>query len=181
MNMYYKWLFPKYKDKIVGDDNCFRIMVAKEQVEEMKPISKGKIIEYVREFFKNITMTDFEILEVNLKKNPIKRGFYSGFQKKYGLNDKRDIIWMKFTKPESEIEDGYLGVVAMGCDINFNYENTSGKIIKALGKEWDETSILIVFLKKVPSQMNRQQLESGIGNYLIGKNVPILDYYSHNI
>lgn len=181
MNMYYKWVFPKYKDKIIGNENCFRIMVAKEQVKEMKPISKNQIIEYVKEFFDIINMQDFEILDVNLNENPLKRGFYSKYMKKFNLKDKRDIIWMKFTKPESGNESGFLGVVATGCDINFNSDNSSGKIIKALGKEWDKESVLIIFLKRIPPHMNRQQLESGIGNYLIAKNVPILDYYSHNI
>lgn len=86
-----------------------------------------------------------------------------------------DIIWMKFTT------DDYLGVVATSLDINFSTTNTSGKIINHLDKKWNEEFVLVFPLPNIPKPLNRQLIESGIGNYLISKNVPILDFYSHNM
>lgn len=83
---------------------------------------------------------------------------YEKIQHNYGLDDKRDLVWLKFTK------DGYLGVIATSNDINFNVSrnksdydkkhkifnsynqkfekhwvyNSSGILLHKLGKEWDE-------------------------------------------
>ena len=175
----YRYFFPKYKDKMVKRDDCFRIKIAEEQV-KLQPVSKEMIKEHIRNFLDDLsTELDYEIREVNLTKTPIKRGFYFDFVKKDGLKDKKDIVWMKFTKEEKG--EDFLGVVATGNDINFNANNASGKIIKSLGKNWNEDYVLIVLLKKMPSYLNRQLVESGIGNYLISKEVPILDYFSQNL
>ena len=48
--------------------------------------------------------------------------------------------------------------------------------------EWDEGTVLVfplINLKKL-KDLDRSDIESGIGNYLIDNDVPILDYYSHN-
>ncbi|MDK7182423.1 hypothetical protein [Lacticaseibacillus rhamnosus] len=82
------------------------------------------------------------------------------------------IIWMKFTK------DGYLGVVAAGTDINFSENTTSGQIIRHVDQEWDENFVLIFPLSRISDGL-RKDIECGVGNYLIQKGVPILDYYSH--
>lgn len=79
-------------------------------------------------------------------------------------------------------------MIGVGCDIQFTKkakENTSaGKINTFLGgeNEWDEKHVLIFPLNGIEKleEFNRSDIESGIGNYLIAKNVPILDYYSHN-
>lgn len=89
--------------------------------------------------------------------------------------DKNNLIWIKFTM------DGYLGVVATSADVNFNMHNNCGRIIEHVRKKWDERFVLIFPLKKIPKNLNRQLIESGIGNYLISKNVPILDFCSHNL
>ncbi|AYG01643.1 hypothetical protein [Lactococcus allomyrinae] len=80
---------------------------------------------------------------------------------------------MKFTK------GGFLGVIAVSDDINFNLGTTSGIIISKLNKKWDDSFVLIFPLKNIPSELKRGDIECGIGNYLVAKGVPILDYYSH--
>lgn len=107
------------------------------------------------------------------------------------LKDKKDIVWMKFTKQK------YLVVVAISKDINFDipessevYDvkkgkdrwryNTSGIIIHHLNMEWDESFVLFFPLINIPSGKTRKDIEMAIGNYLIDKGVPILDFYSHN-
>lgn len=114
---------------------------------------------------------------------------YKKIQDEYNLNNPHDIVWMKFTK------DGYLGVVASGSDINFKkpnskseynlkYDdkwayNTSGILIDMLGKEWDESFVLVFPLVNIPKHLNRQDIENGIGNFLLYNSVRILDLYSH--
>ena len=105
----------------------------------------------------------------------------------YALENERDIVWMKFTK-----DSGYLGVVATSNDINFDIpasedeygkklnRNTSGIIIHQLGKEWDESFVLVFPLVDIPQDKSRSDIERAIGNHLISEGVPILDYYSHN-
>ena len=107
--------------------------------------------------------------------NPQRKVPYYKISVEYGSEDKRDIVWLKFTK------DGYLGAVCVSNDVNFSYETTSGKIISSLNKCWDETSVILVPLCNIPDQLDRRTIESSIGNYLIEKGVPILDYYSHNM
>jgi hypothetical protein len=174
MTNYYNLIFPKYVDKSVKNKDCFRINVAKEQA-KMKTVAKDDIISYVNNFLESIDMVRIKEPEVDLEKNPIKRGRYAKMKEENNLKDKKDIVWIKFTK------DNYLGVVASGADINFNMDNTSGKIINALGKEWDESYVLVFPLINRYSDVNRHRIESAIGNYLISQNVPILDYYSHNL
>ncbi len=115
--------------------------------------------------------------------------------KQFGLDDERDIVWIKFTS------DGYVGVVAASNDVNFqippvnstkdDYDrpgrskkwkyNSSGIIIHYLKKKWDESFVLIFPIKNMPSGMTRHRVEKEVGNYLIVKNIAILDYYSHRI
>ena len=136
------------------------------------------------------------------------RKYYEYIQKRHNLKIPRrgdytdlDIVWMKFTKEREG--SGFLGVVAAGADINFDIPpsekcynetsdgkpktnannwkyNTSGIIIDSLGKKWDEDSILVFPLEGIDTlELTRGDIECGIGNYLIDKGVPILDYYSH--
>lgn len=174
MDNWTKFIFPKYKDKTVNDDDCLRMIVAKEQ-SKLKPVEKKTIILYCKKYFEIIGMKDI-VVEINLNENPIKRGFYTKIKNDYGLSSKKDIVWFKFTT------DNFLGVVAASDDINFNTTNTSGKIIGNLEKIWD-TSYVIIFPLKFDdiNYMNKQRIESGLGNYLISKGVPILDYFSHNL
>lgn len=100
---------------------------------------------------------------------------YEHIKRQYRLNNQADIVWMKFTT------DAYLGVVASSNDINFNYDNTSGKIIKSINKEWDKNRIIIVPLSNINERQERLLIEKMIGNYLSDNNIPIIDLYSHNL
>ena len=73
-------------------------------------------------------------------------------------------------------------VIYFFTDYDKNY-TTAGRINKSLGLEWDDSEVLIFPLNipsKIQGVLNRSDIESGIGNYLISKGVPILDFYSHN-
>lgn len=178
MESWIKYIIPKYEDKSVKDEDCFRMKVARQQAKK-NIVEIKDIKEYCDKFLKGLKDDDYilnyDILVMNLKENPIKWGFYTKIKNKYNLSDKGDIVWLKFTK------DGYLGVVASSNDINFSDGNTSGKILKFLGKKWNKDIVVIIPLKFEDDILNRQLVESGIGNYLISKDVPILDYFSHNL
>lgn len=111
---------------------------------------------------------------VHPKKTKLRRIEYSKINK----GNKEDIVWIKFTT------DNYISVIGTGCDIYFTEHaknnTTAGRIIQRLELEWDDSEVLIFPLKNIPKGLNRSDIESGIGNYLISQNVPILDYYSHN-
>lgn len=102
---------------------------------------------------------------------------YNIIQEQFDLKAPQDIIWLKFT------EDGYLGVVADSFDINFRYDNSSGKLIRAIDKtkKWN-TSFVVIFplTKDLLASKFRKEIETAVGNYLIEKGVPIIDYFSHN-
>lgn len=146
----------------------------------------------------NNTLKD---LQMNIVKNPrfdfvednkITKEDYKKIKREHFLKNSEDIVWLKFTK------DGFIGVVAVSDDINFaippNKEaynekregsnkkwkyNTSGIIIHKLGKEWDDSFVLIFPLSEIPNGITRQQIEHKIGNDLIEADIPILDFYSH--
>lgn len=101
---------------------------------------------------------------------------YDAIQAYFGLNDPRDIVWLKFTR------DGFLGVVADSFDINFCDDSTSGRLLRCVGKMWDSRFVVIFPIS--PAVMarcghTRREIETGIGNYLAAKGVPIIDFYSH--
>lgn len=97
---------------------------------------------------------------------------------KINSDNKENIIWIKFNT------SGIISVIGTGCDIYFTdatKNNTkSGRINIALNQEWDDRFVLIFPLREFPDDLNRSDIESGIGNYLIAKGITILDYYSHN-
>lgn len=100
---------------------------------------------------------------------------YTAIQKQYNLNFQKDLVWLKFTT------DGYVGVVGDSSDINHSYTNTAGRLLKIVSKAWDPSN---VFIFPITSEMlkykTRKEIETGIGQYLISKGVPIIDFYSHN-
>ncbi len=100
---------------------------------------------------------------------------YEHIQQLYKLNNKSDIVWMRFTT------DGFLGVVASSNDINFDYDTNSGKIIEYVNKKWNERRIIIVPLPEITGRNERVLIEKMIGNYLYDHKVPIIDLYSHNL
>jgi hypothetical protein len=120
---------------------------------------------------------------------------YRHIAQQYGLNSEKHLIWMKDTK------SGHTGVVAASNDCNFDIPsnegdyncttdgkcknrnnkwkyNTSGIIIHKLGQVWNEDFILLFPLKGICDE-SLGDIECGIGEYLISKGTPILDYYSH--
>jgi hypothetical protein len=147
----------------------FRLQKA-EQQSKLKPASTSCIIRFTNEFLGSLGMSHISACRC-IDPEHID---YEQIKVSNHLNDCRDIVWMKFTK------DGFLGAVAVSNDINFNMEFTSGIIIEHLHKEWDQSFVLIFPLVNIPEQYTRHDIEKGIGNYLIAKGIPILDYYSHN-
>lgn len=105
---------------------------------------------------------------------------YDVIKDKFGLENVWDLVWLKFSiKPNSN--QRYLGVVAVGNDINYSYSLSAGKLIKEVGHKWDESFVCIFPLtKEICSYKKRRQIETGVGNYLIDRSVPIIDFYSHN-
>ncbi len=173
----YEMIMPSIKNRSVLSDSKenfnFRIEVARDQAKK-KPVDKGSIIGYVNEFFKLLGMEPVDDPYVHPKATEKRRINY------YEINpeSKEDIVWIKFNT------DGHISVVGTSCDISFSdyaKEHTAAGIInKALNKEWDEKEVLVFPLKGMPQNLFRSDIESGVGNYLISKQVPILDYYSHN-
>lgn len=168
--------------------DSYRVAKAREQA-KLVPIPVDDIVGYVNEFL--------EVLGMEKVENPrfeIPEGL-SGDELEEYLDEKlyapmcekhktcEDLVWMKFTT------DGFLGVVAVSNDINFDIpkdgethlckRTTSGIIIHSLGKVWDRSFVLAFPLVRIPEGLKRGNIECGIGNYLIDNGVPILDFYSH--
>ena len=175
-NEYLKWIMLSIKNRSAFNSD-FRVTKAKEQ-SEMEPVSKEKIVKHVNEFLQLIDIEAVSNPVVNLKNTEKRRIDYANIAQKNQLKDRADIVWIKFTT------DGYISVIGTSCDISFSNKTkgktSSGHIIEKLGKEWDDSLVLIFPLKNIPHNLNRSDIESGIGNYLISKKVPILDFYSHN-
>ena len=115
------------------------------------------------------------VWDKTVKKYSVWENKYSKIKEKFGLSHTKNIIWLKFT------QKGYLGVVAKGMDINFFNDNTSGKLVNAVNDKWDESFVLIFPLTdSILYKRDTGEIERAIGNYLISKGVPIIDFYSHN-
>ncbi|MEE0862454.1 MAG: hypothetical protein U0L79_05675 [Lachnospiraceae bacterium] len=111
----------------------------------------------------------------NTEKYSVWENKYSSIQKKFGLKHTRNILWLKFT------DSGHLGVVAKGMDINFNYSNTSGRLVDKVDMKWDKSFVIIFPLTEIIlNGKNTGDIEKAVGNYLISKGIPIIDFYSHN-
>ncbi|WP_297723474.1 hypothetical protein [uncultured Mobiluncus sp.] len=169
-------------------ENAPRIVKAQEQAKK-QPVPPEEIIKYVNEFLKALDMPTVESPRLDLPsglindelEDYIDSHLYAPICDAGG--DCRDLVWMKFTNL------GFLGVVAVSNDINFDIpkdgdshlckRKTSGIIVHALGQSWDRRFVLAFPLKSIPEDLRRGHIETGIGNYLIERNVPILDYYSH--
>ena len=119
-----------------------------------------------------------------------KKNTYDQYDEKYvsivdrfELERVSDILWFKFT------DKGHLAVVASSCDINWDYSLSCGSLVKEVGEQFDDS---FVFVFPLTQQMIRTKaephsdrkysvsdLELAVGNYLIHKGVPIIDYFSH--
>jgi hypothetical protein len=191
---------PYGKKSSVHYGDMTRFKKADEQ-SKLEIVSLEKIIGYTNDFLRRIGIEQVQ--------NPVVRNYeiephnprmvlldYERIKRDSRLNNRRHIVWMKFTT------DGFLGVVAASDDVNFgmphskkqyndttdgkpksrsnNWQyNTSGIIIHHLNKKWDTNYVLVFPLANIDDKL-RKNIECGIGNYLIAKGVPILDYYSHN-
>ena len=173
-----KRIIPSIKNRTVSIDNLnkgfnFRIEKAKEQ-HLLSVVDREDIKKYVKDYLSSLGMDISFDPVIKPKKTETRRFIYSKINKE----NKEDIIWIKFTK------DNYISVIGTGCDIYFTEytknNTTAGLIIQALGLEWDDSEVLVFPLNNIPYGLNRSDIESGIGNYLISKGVPILDFYSHN-
>ena len=109
---------------------------------------------------------------------------YFEIKDKFDLERETDIIWLKMTTK------GHVAVIAKGCDINWNSDNSSGKLVQAVGEELCPDLLFIFPItrqmtreKKNPKSWERKfstaELELGVGNYLLDQGIPIIDYYSH--
>ena len=109
---------------------------------------------------------------------------YEYIKAKFDLERVSDLLWFKFT------DTRHLAVVAKSCDINWDYGNTCGQLVDYVGKKFDNSFIFVFPLTKEmirtkadPHSKYRKyttgDLECAVGNYLIEKGVPIIDYYSH--
>ncbi len=177
----YDWIMPSIRNRSLsrkpenGEYN-FRIEKAKQQL-MLSPVDREEIVDYVNEFIVGLGMKRIDNPHVKPKAAEKRRFDYA----KINPDSKDDIVWIKFSKRNN---DDYISVIGTSCDIFFsdNAKNNTpaGIINQVLGLEWDEDDVLIFPLINMPKHLYRSDIESGIGNYLISKGVPILDYYSHN-
>ena len=109
---------------------------------------------------------------------------YDLIKAKFKLERASDLLWFKFTNK------GHLAVVASSFDLNWRYDLSCGILVKEVGELFDESFVFVFPLtqqmirtKAEPSSYLRRykvsDLELAVGNYLIDKGVPIIDYYSH--
>lgn len=106
---------------------------------------------------------------------------YNVIKNKFKLNRPSDIVWIKFTTM------GHVGVVAKGCTINFDSKRSDGQpisstvLVEEAGEVWqNHFAMIFPMTSEILGTRLVGELALGIGNYLIDKKVPIIDYYSHN-
>ena len=179
---YLKWIEPSIPNrsvKIEENKFNFRLEKAKQQL-TLITVSKDRIIDHVNNFFRIMDMETVDKSKAKVK--PIKRATRRIAYAKINPDNKNNIVWIKFSIIKGK--EDIISVIGTGCDIFFSEhckKNSSAGIInQRLGMEWNEDCVLIFPLKKIRKGLNNSDIESGIGNYLISKGVPILDFYSHN-
>lgn len=181
-----KWIFPSIKNRSVDSEDKlfnFRLEKAKEQYRQAckSTLDEKYLVECVNEFLDQLGMKKIMNPKIVLKNTESHRISYSDIRSEYG-NQKDDIVWIKLSVSESGIK--MISVIGTSEDIfftkNTKNKSSSGKINKKLKLEWVEDYVYIFPLLNIPEGLYRSDIESGIGNYLIDKGFPILDYYSHN-
>ncbi len=109
---------------------------------------------------------------------------YDAIKDKFNLERPSDILWFKFTN------EGHLAVVASSNDINWDEKSSSGVLVNEIKEKLDDSFVFVFPLtqemirtKDQPNSFYREytcaEIELAVGNYLISKGVPIIDYYSH--
>ena len=175
----FSYIMPSIKNRSLKyvdgkKDFNFRLEMARIQAEK-EPVDQEVLIRYVNEFLEMLGMEVVENPRVEVRGGETHRINYSSITTR--LTNKDDIVWIKFT------DDNFISVIGTSRDIYFSEKaknNTSSGIInQKLNKDWDEKEVLIFPLINIPDGLYRSDVECGIGNYLISKGVPILDYYSH--
>ena len=100
---------------------------------------------------------------------------YDVIKNKFNLGKPSDIVWIKFT------DKGHVGVIAKSFDINFDSKTSSTVLVEEVREAWDKSFVMIFPMTyEILGNRSVGDLELGIGNYLIDKKVPIIDFYSHN-
>ena len=167
---------PKTVDEIINLTNSFL------QSNGLKPVDNPKFTSF------SVDNSDKTVVGKNNDKLEDKINDHFGLVKN-PLNKPSHVIWMKFAK------NGQLGVVAASNDYNFDippssdvYNETtngngwkyatSGIILHKLNLEWDESFLLIFPLQDIEDSWLKD-IETGMGNFLIENDVPIVDFYSH--
>lgn len=163
---------PDYRCSVDYDKTNYRKNKAKQEITKEK-VSVFEILNLINSFLNDLEVKSNCILIDGL--DILMTVNYEHIKRQYELDSQSDVVWMKFTT------DGYLGVVASSNDINFDYNTTSGKLIKSVNKEWDKNRIIIVPLPNIKGRNERVMIEKMIGNYLSDNKVPIIDLYSHNL
>lgn len=129
-----------------------------------------------------------EVLTINPLSEKIN---YEQISEKYETNGAGHIIWVQF------VISGHVAVVGAGKDIGFpkNENNGTWSILSKLPNvEWDRSEVIIIpvreldqhsyGLKNIHKHRNnilkcRNGVEHYIGECLIKKDVPVLNYYQH--
>lgn len=187
----------KYWQSVHGK-SYMRFNKAKQEIAQKPKAPIEKVAQYINELLSMLGIAPVEQPVMDASKIN-----YALLKEQYELDDERDLIWLKLT------QDGYVGVVAQSNDINFDipsdntvYDekvleynpytkrneyrwkyNSSGILVHKLNKRWDESRVLVFPLSRLSRvcRYTRHDIETAVGNYLIEKNVPIIDYYSHYI
>ena len=182
---YFEYISPSIRHRSVKDEYSIRSIMAKKQLEKYnKLIQNGykkemllqKTVDLVIEILGKIGihLPDTYNCIINVQNNDIN---YREICKDINLENREDIVWIKLNL------NGCISVIGTSRDICFNEKTktttTSGKINAIVGQEWDNTKVLIFPLADIPEGLNRSDVESIIGNYLIAHDIPILDFYSH--
>ena len=167
---------------------AFDTRVEEGKSEFNKPIiEKSEILEILSNCLKEKGISG-EILFINLTSEKID---YEQISKDHGTNGTGHIIWLQFSN------SGHVAVVGAGKDIGFSRNENKGTwsiLSKIPHVEWNKEEVIIIpvrgldkdsyGLKNVHKHGNnilrcRNGVEHCIGEYLINKGVPILNYYQH--
>lgn len=185
LNAALKWIQPSIKGRSISETGIsFRMEKAKEQYDIARKIifNEKEMIDCVNDFLDEIGINIIKNPKYPLKECKTRRISYSKIREEY-KNKKDDIIWIKLSTTKNK-KTKIISVIGTSEDIFFTEytkKNTvSGKINLKLGLEWIEDYVYIFPLVNIPFYLTRSDIESGIGNYLIYKGFPILDFYSHN-
>lgn len=162
--------------------------VIKGQDELDKPVvNKSEVKKILSKCLKEKRISG-EVLTINPVSEKID---YEQISKKYGTNGEGHIIWVQFAS------SGHVAVVGAGKDIGFPKNENKGTwsiLSKISSVEWDRSEVIIIpvreldkdsyGLKNIHKHGNnilkcRNGVEHCIGEYLIKKDVPILNYYQH--